>query len=172
MPVVGAIATAARGILPVTWDALSRDAQRFGDALLQQAVDVTKEVIFGTIIPVGAEANYPLRVIRYAGRLVALELIEPGIDFWMNELLSESASGTNEVHTFTDRADKLRQLGDRLGILVRAEEADVLALLGRPKLKRIPRMGISTPKDDLLLTPSPREFPAPFGPRTGTQRLT
>lgn len=173
MAVQGAIADAARGYLPVTWDALSRDAERFGDGLLSAKVELVMETVLGQIIPPADEDLLPLRAIHYMGKLVALEIIPAGIDFWMNEVTSESAQGPNENHTWVDRADKLRQLAETLGWQVRKDETAILALLGRkPALKTLPRMGISVSADDVLLTPNPREFPAQFKQGTGTQRLT
>ena len=173
MPVEGVIAEAARRVLPVTWDALLRDTQRFGDALLQSVVDTVKDRLFGQVVTPQAEDQYPLRVIQFAGKMVALELVNPGIDFWMNELLQESASGVSETHTYVDRADKLRLQGERLAWEITRDADSIYALLGTaPPRRRLPIMGISTPADDVLLTPNPREFPAPFRQGTGAQRLT
>lgn len=173
MPVEGAIANAARGFLPVTWDALSKDTERYGDGFLQTKIDLIVETIFGVQIPVAEEDTYPLRVINYAGKLVALELIAPGIDFWMNETQTITTTGTNEIDSYVDRPDKLRQLYDRLAWEARRDEPMIFALLGRPRPQRgLPRPDISTDVNDVLLTPSPREFPAPFKQGTGTQRLT
>jgi hypothetical protein len=172
VPVVGAIADAARRHLPLTWDALSQDA-RFGDVLLQGAVDLVKDRLFGTVIAPTAESSYPRRVIDYAGKLVAIELVEPGIDYWMNESLTVTTTGTNETESWVDRAEKLREVGDRLAWQVRQDERAIMALLGLPVAPRsLPRPAISTDPADVLLTPSPREFPAPFRQGTGTQRLT
>lgn len=170
MAVAGAIADAARRVLPVTWDALSRD-DRFGDALLQQSIDVVKEDLFGQVVNVSAEDDYPLKVIRHAGLMVALDIIPSGVDMWMNELIEETARGTDETHSFADRARQLQELGKQIALRVKQDEDDILALLGRPNVRNIPRMGISTPADDVLLTPNPREWGIPFKARTGTQRL-
>lgn len=159
MPVVGAIAERTRGILPVTWDALQRDP-RFGDALLQTVIDTVKQSVFGTIVAPTAESTYPVLAIDYAAKLVALELITPGIDFWMNEPLSESATGTNENHTFVDRAAQLQDLRRQLLEETRRMAADVAALIGyrRPNSRR----PLLNTIDDELLTPSPQEFPRPY----------
>ena len=172
MPVAGAIADAARGLLPVTWDALSQDA-RFGDGFLQDKIDLIEEILFGAPIAVADEDTYPLRVINYAGKLVALELVTPGIDFWMNEQVMVTATGTNETDTFVDRPEKLRQLYDRLAWETRRDQNMIYALLGRTVPSRgLPRPDISTPATDVLLTPDPRGFPAPFSTTTTGQRLT
>ncbi len=154
MAVEGSIAEFARGVLPYTWDALSRDAT-FGDDLLQLHVDTVKEVVFGSVIPVLDEDGFPLRVLRWCGKKVALELIEPGMDLWMNQAQQISATGTNETESFEER-------GKRLAAELLREESEVLALLGKPKIRNIPRMGITTAEDDLLLTPDPRGFPLPY----------
>lgn len=172
MPVEGVIADAARGIFPVTWDALSRNPV-FGDGLLQQAVDLSKDALFGDVIPVADEEDYPLRVIKFAGKLTALELITPGVDMWMNEPTYEASSGTNETHTFVDRAERLYLLGQQLAQEVLREEASIYALLGTPRPTRLlPRPDIAVDPNDVLLSPNPREFPAPFRQGTGAQRLT
>lgn len=173
MPVEGAIADAARAQLPVTWDALSQDTKRFGDGFLQNKVDLIVETIFGVQIPVAEEDTYPLRVINYAGKMVALELISPGIDFWMNETQTITTTGTNEIDSYVDRPETLRKLGERLAWETRRDEPMIFALLGRtPPQRGLPRPDISVSTTDVLLTPDPRGFPAPYTPSTGAQRLT
>lgn len=161
MSVEGSIAEFARGVLPYTWDALSRE-DAFGDALLQRNVDTVKEVVFGSVIPVADEDGHPLRVLRWCGKKVALELIDPGIDMWMNQAFQISATGTAEIQTYEQRSEVLRKLREQLLAEVARDENDILALIGKPRIRNVPRMGISTPADDLLLTPNPRGFPLPF----------
>lgn len=160
MPVAGAIAERARGILPVTWDALAAD-QRYGDGLLQSAVSLVKENVFGVVVAPDAEAAYKLIVIDYAAKLVVLELIPAGVDFWMNEPMSESATGTNENHTFVDRAGTLRELGRDLLIETRRIGPDIAVLVGfrRVSSKSVPKLSTM---DDEFLTPSHQEFPRPY----------
>jgi hypothetical protein len=163
VPVAGAIAERSRRVIPVTWDALSVDG-RYGDGLLQDTVDLVKENLFGSVINPGIEDTYPLRLLDYAGKLVALELITPGIDLWMNMPTSENASDENR--TWVDRAEKLRQLRDELLAETRrlAPEMETLiaALTGfRPTRRAVTAPGLST-IDDELLTPSPQEFSRPY----------
>lgn len=161
MPVEGVIAEAARSTLPITWDALATDRSRYGDGLLQGKVDLVKETLFGSVITASAEETYPLRVIQYAGKLVALELISPGIDFWMNEPVSESATGTQEQHTFTDRANALRQLQAALLAETRRLAPEVLPLIGVVTPLRRSYPAISS-ADAELLTPSPLDLGRPY----------
>ena len=166
MPVEGAIAVAARSVLPITWDALASDHARYGDALLQGKVNLIKESLFGSVISTITEETYALRVLQFAGKLVALEIISPGIDFWMNEPVAESATGTNENHTFIDRAAALRQLQAALLAETRRLAPEVLPLIGIPvTLKRIvPTISFA---DAALLTPSPIDLGRPYA-ETGT----
>ena len=160
MPVTGAIADAARAILPVTWDALQRDP-RFGDVLLQAQINTAKDAVTGQVVATAAEASYPLIVRDYIGKVAALGLISPGIDYWMNEPSSESAAGTEENHTFVDRAEKLKELREILLAETRDHADEIADILGfsRPKSNNIPRINTM---DDPFLTPSHQEFPRPY----------
>ena len=160
MSVTGAIADRARGILPVTWDALSQDS-RFGDGPLQTAVDIVKESVFGTVIAPLAESSYPLLVIDYAAKLVALQLIPSGMDYWMGQEISVSATGTNENTTYESRLATLRELREELLRETRDLQADVEALVGfrRPRSKSLP---LNSAMNDDFLTPAPQEFPRPY----------
>lgn len=160
MAVEGAIAERVRGNLPVTWDALSRDS-RFGEALLRSTIDTVKERVTGENIAPAMEATYPLVVVDFLAKHAALELCTPGIDYWMSEPTSESATGTNENHTFVDRAEALRQLREDLLKQTRLMQPEVAPLIGYRPLTNAPRPLINTMDDDFL-TPSPQEFPRPY----------
>lgn len=165
MPVAGAIAERARRIIPITWDALSRDP-RYGDGLLQDAVDLVKETLFGDVMDPALEDTYPLRLLDFAGKLVALELISPGIDLWMNMPTSEVTTGTNESQTWVDRAQKLADQREELVAETRRLTPEMEALISeltgfRPTRRTSGAPGLSSIGDDLL-TPSPQEFPRPY----------
>lgn len=160
MAVDGAIAERVRGILPVTWDALSRDS-RFGDGLLRTTIDVVKETITGTNVAPIAEGMYPLIVVDYLAKLAAVELCRPGIDYWMNQPTSESAQGVEENHTYIDRADALRQLREDLLAETRLKAPEVAPLIGYTRVLGGPRPLINTLRDEFL-TPSPQEFGRPY----------
>ena len=160
MAVTGVIADRARAELPVTWDALSL-APQFGDALLQTKIDTVKEAVFGVVVTPGAEDTYPLIVLSYVGKLVALEIITPGIDYWMQEPTSVSASGTNEQTAYTDRANMLRLLREDLLKQTRLMWPDVSGLIGFTRTNNGPRPLLST-IDEPFITPSPLEFPRPY----------
>lgn len=161
MPLEGAIAERTRAVLPVTWDALVADP-RFGDGLLQTAIDYAKENVTGEVVaPADESDTYPLIVIDYIAKMAALEIIPPGIDFWMNEAIAESATGTNEVHSFEARAEILRETRKDLLEETRRRAGEIAEVLGyrRTRTTGVP---LSSTIDDEFLTPSPQEFPRPY----------
>jgi hypothetical protein len=160
MAVTGAIADRVRGIIPVTWDALSRDT-RFGDVLLQNAISTKKEEIFGVAVSAAAEDLYPLAVLNYVAKLVAIELIPAGIDYWRSEPVSVSATGTNENVSYSDPVVALQQLREDLLAASRADWEFVQPLIDFRRLSGARRPLMNT-IDDELLTPSPQEFPRPY----------
>jgi hypothetical protein len=161
MAVAGVIAERARGIIPVTWDALSRDTARFGETQLRIAVDSRKDEIFGAVVAPAAESAYPLMVISYVAKLVALDLLDPGIDYWRNEPISVSATGTNENTTYTDPVVALEALRKSLLEQTRREWPLVKPLIPFTRVTNAPRARINT-LDEEFLTPSPQEFPRPY----------
>lgn len=161
MAVVGAIAERARGIIPITWSALSADA-RFGDARLQTTIDTVKEAVFGTVSLPGLESALPLIVVDYVAKLVVLELINPGMDLLRATApTSVGATGTNEQEVFVDPVETLRQLRVELLAETTRLKPTVDPLINFRRVSGAPRPLIST-LDDPFLTPSPQEFPRPY----------
>ena len=159
MPLPGDIAERTRGLLPVTWDALEGDS-RYGDVLLATALDIARESVLGKQTTESEEDLLPRIVVDYVAKIAAIEIIPAGIDYWMSETISVVTTGTNESETYTDRAAMLRQLRQDLLAETRAAAANNAAVVGysQPTVAR-PRMNTI---NDLLLTPSPQEFPRPF----------
>jgi hypothetical protein len=160
MAVAGAIAEATRGQLPVTWDMLST-SRKFGDALLRRAIDGVKEEILGTVGTPESEDELPLSVIKYLGKLVALELITPGIDAWRSEPTSLVTTGTSEQTTYSDPVDGLLKLRELLLKQTRTDWANVAPLINFRRIQGGPRPAMNTLNDEFL-TPSPQEFPRPY----------
>lgn len=159
MPITGEIADRTKAIMPITWDALAKDS-RYGEDLLQATIDTVKERIFGETPP--EENVMPLVVVDYTSKLIALELINPGIDFWMSQPVSATATGTAEDVTYPSRTAELRNLRTYLIAEVKKLEPEVIPLIDYNRLSRPPRASSST-QNDPFLTPSPQEFPRPFG---------
>jgi hypothetical protein len=160
MAVAGAIADRVKGIIPVSWDALSRDT-RFGEALLRTAIDTKKEEIFGTVVDPAIESTYPLIVINYVAKLAALDLLPAAIDLWRSEPITVSATGTNENTTYSDPVIALQALRTNLLEETRREWPLVKPLVNYSPISAAARPAINTLNDEFL-TPSPQEFARPY----------
>lgn len=159
MAVAGVIAERVAGILPVTWDALSKDT-RYGELRLRQTIDYVKFLVLGKVVTPTAEAAQPMLVIDYIAKVTAIELCTAGIDFWMNEPVAESATGTSEQHVYVDRAAALEKQRARLVEETRRLAPEIADLVDFRAFS--PRRPLSSTIDDEFLTPSPQEFPRPF----------
>lgn len=161
MAVAGEIANRTKAIMPITWDALSKDS-RFGEAILRSTIDLVKERVMGENVAPQNEVNYPLVVIDYLSKLTAIELVNPGIDFWMSQPIASTTTGTSEDITYPARTTELRNLRISLMAEVKRMEPEVIPLIDYKRLSRAPRASSST-QNDPFLTPSPQEFPRPYG---------
>lgn len=160
MPLPGDIAERTRGLLPVTWDALEGDP-RYGDTLLATALEIARESVLGTQPSAAEEDVMPRIVVDYVAKVAALQMIPAGIDYWMSQTLSVVTTGTNETETYTDRAAMLRDLGKDLLIETRAKADMIAGIVNYQQAGHSPRPVLNT-INDVLLTPSPQEFPRPY----------
>lgn len=166
MPVTGKIADAAHGELPSTWKALA-ESPDYGDSFLQRKIDSIVVKLFGQPIDNTVQDALDVRVIDYAGKCVALELINPGIDYWSKQPLSIGATGRNENKSYNDRSMALRQLRTYLIEQTRLLWPEVESLLTASRDHRVasvPRVrDIATAH-----TSDPYDFEPAFGTATGT----
>lgn len=162
MPLAGVIADRARAIIPITWDALNNDP-RVGDDSLQTAVDLAKATTTGNVVNTTQEQTYPLIAIDYMAKLAVIEVAQAGIDYWMNQSLSISATGTNENLTYTDRAAVLSELRKELISETRQKQPEIQKLIGFyiDTGHAVPQMSSAT-INPFHSTPSPEEFPRPY----------
>ena len=161
MAVQGVIAERTRGILPSTWDMLSK-LPTFGDDALRIAIDTVKEMVFGEVVSPTAEIQYSVLVVDYVAKLCALELITPGIDAWRaTGPISLTATGTSEATVYSDPVVALEQL--RRDLL---EETRKLWPLVNPFIEYAPvsvgPRAVSNSVNEIFLTPSPQEFARPY----------
>lgn len=161
MPLPGDIAERTRGLIPLTWDALEND-DRYGDTLLATALDIARETVLGKQTSEAEEDILPRVVIDYVAKIAVIEIIPAGIDYWMSQTIAIVTTGTNESETYTDRAAMLRELRNDLLAETRGKANDIAGLVNYwPANSAAPRPAMDT-INDLLLTPSPAEFPRPF----------
>lgn len=108
MPLTDPIAVEAQDRLPETWEALS-DAKTFGDVALERFLDRTVKRLFGTEVSTAEQEALDAIVIEYCGLYFAIKLLDPAMDFWSKQVLSQSA-GERESRTYKDRVEDLKAL--------------------------------------------------------------
>lgn len=162
MPVVGAIADRVRALIPVTWDALLSDS-RVGDGPLQSAIDLAKETTTGQIVNPTQEQNYPVIAVDYMAKLATIEICNAAADFWMNQAINVSSTGTNESATYIDRAAELGKLKTDLIQETREKYTQIATLIGfwNNNGRAVPLLS-SANINPFHNTPSPEEFPRPY----------
>jgi len=162
---VGAIADRAKAYIPFTWDGLTKATSVYGPAVLQGRVDRAKYEVLGASAPVEvAEAALPEDQIEHIAKRAVVKIIPAGIEFWTNQPITSSTTGTSEVVSYESRIATLKDLYLRLTQEIAAEEPIVTPIL---KVTGIP--GVSDGQSDILVTANPHEFPPAFG--AGTEEV-
>ena len=162
MAISGMIAARVQGIVPITWDALIKDTQRYGESFLQVAIETAKEDVTGEVIsPNDEDIAYGYLVRDFIAKKAVLQIIPAGIDFWMNQTIAEVAEGTNETTSFTDRAQMLRELYKLLLDEIKSMEDEIAEILGFRRASTV-GLPLSSTIDDEFLTPSHQEVTRPW----------
>jgi hypothetical protein len=157
---MGPITDAAQGELPETWRAL-KESPHYGDSFLINKLNAVMMRLFGEVLSENDQNELDDLVIDYAGKTLALELINPGIDYWSKQPVAIGATGRNETKSYVDRSAALLRLRAYLMEQLRLLFPDVEDLLpGRRTLRvsNVPRVR----EISLAHTPNPYEFEQPF----------
>lgn len=160
MAVTGRIASAAQGELPSTWRVLV-GMQDYGEPLIIEKLNVVMTKLFGEVLNDTVQAALDNLVVDYAGKCLALELINPAIDYWSKQPVSIGATGRNETKAYLDRSAALLRLRAYLVDQIRLMWPEVEELLPGRRVRRVsnvPRVRELT----LAHTPNPYEFEQPF----------
>jgi len=163
------IALEARDLLPETWEALAK-ADTFGPAALARRHNRIVSKIFGSVLDDAEQEAYEAldgRIIEYAGKRLALAIVDPGIEYWSKQVLSLGV-WDRENSSYKDRADDLRKL--RAQWIV--DLAELLEEI-EPELPLIPGRAKSSPQvfqagENLVhVTPNPLDIPTKWNPAEG-----
>ena len=166
MPIDGRIAAAAQSELPSTWNVLA-GAQVYGEPFIIEKLNAVMTKLFGSELDVATQDALDNLVVDYAGKCLALELINPAIDYWSKQPVSIGATGRNETKAWLDRSAALLRLRAYLVEQLRLMWGEVESLLPGRRVRRIsnvPRVREIT----LAHTPNPYEFEQPFVDSTTT----
>lgn len=154
---IGLVADMVKSLMPHTWKALAK-ADYYGTDLLMKRVKVAKYKAFPAVYAEAAESTYTMLMIDYVAKIAALEIIPAGIEYWMNQKISESATGTNETISYTDRRAALEKLADRLVREVSsiAANPNLVPFLNALGANDVP--DVSGNDDGLFITEEPFDF--------------
>jgi hypothetical protein len=127
--------------------------------MLQGRVERAKYEVLGASAPIeGAEATLPENQIEHIAKRAVLKIIPAGIEFWVNQPITKSTTGTNEVVSYESRIAALRELYARLTQEIAIEEPNVTPIL---QTSGFP--AVSDGQSDILVTANPHEFPPAYG---------
>src|SRR4051794_13917822 len=136
MAVEGRIAAAAQGELPESWRALV-GATGYGESFITEKLNAVMTKLFGTVLDVATQDALDNLVVDYAGKGLALELINPAIDYWSKQPVSIGATGRNEQKGYLDRSAALLRLRAFLVDQVRLMWPEVQELLPARRMRRV-----------------------------------
>ena len=89
---------------------------------VQTLADYVKFRLFATVIDPYLEVTmYDPLLLGFMGKVTTLQFIPAAIDYWGDQLISESTTGTNETVTRADPRPQLLELQKRLDAEVKAE---------------------------------------------------
>lgn len=152
------IASLVRSMMPFTWRALA-DADYYGLALLYDRIQIAKYRLLPSDLAQQDETGYSHLLRDYVASQAALEIIPAGIEYWMNQKITISATGTNETTSFTDRQRALQDLALRLQAKIAGMKdvvADDVGIRGAGEAAAIDEF------DPVLVTADPYVFPEAF----------
>lgn len=162
------IALEAKDLLSETWAALAK-SENFGPAALTRSYNRVVGRVFGGVKPDEDEQDLlDDVVIEYVGKMLAIRLADPGIEYWSRQVIQRSI-GDRESSAYVNRADDLRKLKEQWTIDVAALWLDVDPLLpDRPqRAADVPRVVMAG--DTIAhLTANPYDLDPEYGPKDDT----
>lgn len=113
MPILESpIAQHAKDEIPSTWKALIAEPE-FGEEALGRRLKRVIGLVFGTELDVDEQEALDFRVQLYLSKLLVLDLIRPGVDYWSKQAISMSA-GERESKAYGQRAEDLKKMREEL----------------------------------------------------------
>jgi hypothetical protein len=162
----------ARDELPETFDALV-ESENFGVAGLARRKSLVMARVWGRQLDdTEIEALDP-RVQAYAAKMLARTFIGPGIDYWSNQVITQSAGTTEQVSYDAQRVTALKDADKRLAGEIAELLADVEVILppvkltvgSAPHVGQAGRLGTAGAlQEGEMGTPHPYDFPPVYGP--------
>ena len=131
-------------------------------AMLQDLADYVKFRLFGTAVAASLEATlYDPLLTNFIGKLTTMQFIPAAVDFWGDQTIQESLSGTNESTSYPDRRDGLWKVFEDLKEQVAAEYDELAGDYGfifRGGASALPRVTYGDNGRGILVTDDPQTF--------------
>jgi hypothetical protein len=124
---IGMIVMGVTAHMPLTLSALRKD-ERFGDLWLQQQAEVIKWRVLGTTVSPDSESGLGIVFLDYLSKRLALQLINPAIEFWSRQWKTASSTQTSEVTSYPDMIASLKELAPRLVRELTQEWRDLMVI--------------------------------------------
>lgn len=162
----------ARDELPETFDALI-ESENFGATGLARRKSLVMARVWGRQLDDTEIDALDPRVQAYAGKMLARTLIGPGIDYWSNQVITQSAGTTEQVSYDAQRVTALKDADKRLAAEIAELLPDVeiilppvkLAVGAAPHVGQAGRLGtVGAMQEGEMGTPHPYDFPPVYGP--------
>ena len=162
---MGTISNIVKQYVPASFKAMVGATNAYYSQIdLQALTDFTKFRIFSTVVAEASEAGaYNLKEQRLLGVLTTLQFIPAAIDFWGDQLSSESAGSIGQeknVGYFDHRPD-LWKVFDRLSVTAQELSTELGINLNIARAV-IPKVSYGDNGRELLLTSDPQDFEAAF----------
>jgi hypothetical protein len=125
-------------------------------AALQDLSDYVQFRLYNTVVGESNEDVYNPKELELIGTLTTLNFIPAAIDYWGDQLASQTASGVNESQAYFDRRPDLWKIFAQL----QAEAAELSQELGVfSKVANLPAVSYGDNGRGVLITEDPQKWP-------------
>lgn len=164
---MGAITEVVRRYVPASYRAMieitSSGPQYFTLPELQSLADYVQFKLLATIAGATNEAStYDPLLTEFLGKVTTLKFIPAAIDYWGDQHLQVTMTGTNETENFPDRRDGLWRIFAELDLDVKAEFFELAPVYGfriRGVKQFIPAISYGDNGRGVLITTDPHRWP-------------
>jgi len=165
---VGAVTDVVKRLVPGSYRAMVGVTNSYYDQTdLQGLADYVKFRLFATVVEAIAEATvYDPLLLDFVGKLTTLQFIPAAVDYWGDQLLQETTTGTSEVISYPDRRDGLWKIFDELRAEVQQQEDSMSCTYGFQiygSCVNIPDVSYGDGGRGVLRTADPMDYPHEFG---------
>jgi hypothetical protein len=163
---MGAVTDVVKRYIPASYRAMVGTTNSYYSLSdLQDLADFVQYRLFSTVVGATNEATqYDLEHRELLGMLTAMQFIPAAIDYWSDQIQSESTTGTHEVVSYFDKRDSLWKLFAQI-----QKDAQLLAIDLGVSIQQaravIPKISYGDNGRGVLITTDPAIFPRPrYGP--------